>query len=330
MKDYASVTPAAFFTDYFTSHALKLYNSFYKKDFPKVLEVPAVFHEVAKFTYEYHKQSLSELTCTPFQKVDNRVDNDKDAVVAFSCGLDSLYEVLWLLDNGYTPHLVFVSGLNKCEGNFSITAAREFANRLNLDLVEAHISRSNKEKSDFFENPARNLLIKSICLDYAIENGWNIIASGEDTETLIAEIPEGLYFCDTAEYQKIFQDSINNYSNGFCFLNTGNLNKMDKLKYVSDRGMLDYYYSCTNMAANFAQHKRNTMQKFNITHYVPKWNCTCCRKCTQHMIFLHELGVVKLSAEYEKYCWDKVKSSKMNMRYDFNLPKEELLKIIGD
>ena len=323
-----SIDTPTFFNGVLTEICFSLFEKFNTKNFPKELTIPTNFVDIVNYTYSTLKYELPKINTYDLEKIDV-VQNDKNVVVAFSGGLDSVYITLKLLNEGYIPHLIYVNGMNRCEGNKSFECASEFSKKFNLDLEIVNFKR--KGKSDWLENPFRNELIKSICVDYALENNYSIIASGEDSKMSVSNISDILCVCDTIECQKLYAIAINNYTdNKFVFKNTEYASKIEKLKYLDKYDTLDYYYSCTCMYCNFEQLKNQTKKKFNIEHFVPKQNCLCCRKCTQHMLFLENIEKVKLSDSYRDYCWNKVKTSKLNNKYDWSLSRENLINIIGD
>lgn len=280
----------------YSLQAFSMYEAFNSKPFAKSIKIPRSWIDLTKFLYNSFNYKYD------IEIIDNMlsfISNSKKIVVAFSGGLDSMYQAFFLRDKGYDVYLLHVSNINKYTNGQERKVVEQFAKDFNfpLEIVEFSSKSGHKQWS---ENPFKTCLCYSICLDYACEIGCNNISSGDDMRLAASDAVLDMNFGDCLEVTSYFF-----YYIPFNFIKVEDCTKDKRLEYLRDKGAIDYYYSCVG-PGRINQYLHNHWQdKYNIK--LDKYSCGCsCRKCAYHCLLDFYYNDIKFPQEFINKCWDKV------------------------
>lgn len=230
----------------------------------------------------------------PILKYDN-----KKVCIAFSGGLDSVYQSLYLREQGHEVHLLHISNLNTYTNGQELKVTKEFAEKFNfpLELVEFHKSG----KKIWQENPFKDFLIYSICIDWCMKNKCSNISSGDD---LRLSIKDSVFETNISDSKELTLNFFKEFSNITFIPINKDITKDKRLDYLEKFNARDYYNSCVG-PGRLTQYLHNlNEQKYNVK--VDKWNCASCRKCCSHVWYDYVFNNKTYSEDFLEKCWNKM------------------------
>lgn len=304
---------------FYTKEASEVYKYLNQKDFQNIKTI-STFKSVLDILYkEFGFQNNN--TYIPVKKLKGRAPNKK-IVVAFSGGLDSVYQSLVLKEHGYDVYMLHITNLNAYTNGQEKKAAEAFAEYSGIPLHEISFTakQHGEYKKIWQENPFKDFLIYSVCIDYMIENDIFCISCGDDLRLSIKDAVKETNISDSKELTNAFFNSLKNDLDFKFIPVNANIKKDMRLKYVRDNGYIDYYYSCVT-AGRLNEYLHNLNQKkFNIS--LEKHNCGNCRKCAFHSLADYYYNGINFPDSYIKHCWDKISFGADNIFFDKSIPLE--------
>ena len=164
-------------------------------------------------------------------------ENNK-ALVALSGGLDSVYLMHTLIDQGYDVTAVHVEGLNKSSAKYERNAASQSAKAAGVPLK---VARFKPPQQAFPDNPFKNQLVLSIMLDIGVRLGVYRFAVGSDWTTPLSEAVTGFTITDSVEVNHAYWQGVQaRFPQAALLFIPDDKKKIDRLGYLYDRGVLGY------------------------------------------------------------------------------------------
>lgn len=231
--------------------------------------------------------------------------DEKNIIVCFSGGKDSIATVLYYMEQGYNVYLYHMKHIN-----FALTDEYKRVEALsvywNLPLYIDEIKLSGHH--DYVEHPMKNMIIANGALNYGIREGIGTQIAFGNYKTSTLE-NDNFEYCggDCVEmweaYEHIIQRIIPNFHIMLCL---DNLN--DTLETVcKDDTLLNMSVSCIGRA-NLRKHKHDWVKKkYGID--LPTHRCDQCYKCCVEYIYMTDHDLQEYSEEYYKYCMKKLKKN---------------------
>lgn len=228
---------------------LELYEVFSPRSFQEEVVCPEAFWPMARLVYSSFSQPTPAFADKKVQARDFSSFNEKDVCLAFSGGLDSLFQAIQLQDAGYSVHLFFLDGANTYENGQARKPVEEAAAALGMELVQAKISKdfhkTNAWRQSWPENPLKNQLVYAAILDVCYARGWKLVSAGDDLNLGIADAVPGVNLTDGRELTESFWEAAKLVAPGSSFLPiAAGHEKLERLQKVFERGFRDVYYSC--------------------------------------------------------------------------------------
>lgn len=240
------------------------------------------------------------------------LDSNNRVAVALSGGLDSVYLMHRLKEDGYDVTAVHVAGLNKFSGKYEEQAARKAAAKAGAKFVKAVF---NAPKQHFPDNPFKNQLVLAMMLDICVPKGIYRFALGSDWTTPLAEAVVGFTITDSIEVNREYWAGVRQrLPQAELLFIPDDVKKVHRLAYLFDRGALADVSSCVS-PLRFRQslHERNE-QKYGL-HLMPN-RCGSCYKCAMEYILLVEAGRIPKNPKFYDHAWDTLATSKTAHRPD--------------
>lgn len=288
------------------NYALKHYANFNQERFSSVVPTNFLFKETIEAIYEAHNQIIDTQVVSNIQAAP-MVRNNK-VLVAFSGGLDSMYQVLYLKEQGYEVILYHVANVNYYTNGKEKLVCEQFAEKFNLPLIISTFKQNTKKDNPYRkywrENSFKNTLIYSMMLDYCLDKTISNISCGDDLRLDIKDAVVGTNIADAKQITIPFVKAVKTLFNiGWLFVDH-NVDKAQRIKKLMEYGCLDLFYSCVNPGRfNQSNHER-IQKKFNVQ--MEQYNCGVCRKCAFHSLLRHYYLGEEYNKEFIDFCWNKI------------------------
>lgn len=282
------------FVDSISIYVGTLYELFSNKNFPTSIEIP---NESWKpfINLIYKGRNLPE----PIYEIRNDLIHDYGSVIsdeskvilAFSGGKDSTANLTYLVDEGKEVTCIFTKGINRSTTE-ELSHANTIANMYNAKFVIDTISISGK--TDYFENPIKNVFIISRLLEYGIKNNCTVISIGETHDSKSEKLDIMYNYSDAVDLLQLFEDAVKSHIPTF---------KIDWIfeKESTDMSYLIYYHpeviphlmSCL-MPSRYKQMHRKLIDKYHLKADLNNPNeeglmdgrCMNCYKCITEWLYL--------------------------------------------
>ena len=254
-----------------------------------------------------------------------QVPKNNKVMVGLSGGLDSVYLMHRLIEQGYDVTAVHIAGLNREYAKHEEKAAAAAAKRAGARFMKFTVF---PPKQAFPDNPWKNQLILSIMLENGAKIGIYRYAVGSDWTTPLSEAVVGFTITDSVEvYREYWNGVQQRFPQAELVFIPDNVKKYDRLSYLFDRGALEDISSCV-APHRFRQslHEKNEA-KYGI-HLLPG-RCGSCYKCAMEYILLVEAGRIEKDSAFYEHSWNTLATSKTAHRPDLfakSLPFERRLK----
>lgn len=303
---------------------LELYEVFSPQSFQPEVACAGAFWPMARLVYSWFGQDAPSFSDKLVAARDFSSLSEKDVCLAFSGGLDSLFQAIQLQDAGYSVHLFFLDGANTYENGQAKKPVEEAAAALGMDLVQAKISKNfqknNPWRQSWPENPLKNQLVYAAILDVCYERGWKLVSAGDDLNLGIADAVPGVNLTDGRELTESFWEAAKSIAPGSTFLPVAaGHEKLERLQKVFERGFRDVYYSCVQSGRFNQKLHKMAEEKYSVS--LPARNCGCyCRKCAMHCLLLHYGKVEKYPEAFVEKCWRRLWDNAHSADYKFFSP----------
>jgi hypothetical protein len=281
----------------YIDYMLYLFQVTSEEIYPNVIHVPTPeWNDYIEILYSRSNQALPEIIVDNDIPVTNIPFNDKDIVLAFSGGKDSVSHAAYLVDQDFNTILYYVKRANRSYPH-EYDVAKHISEMLSATFVEDELHYSGKQSKK--ESPVKNHLILSLIIDYMIQNKITRCACGTYLEDTLAKTPTEFGLSDAYEFYRAFEKAIKSTFPSFswcCWFNS----EVHALAYLVNYHpeLVTEYQSCMIPDRYRKRLRELHEKKFNIT-LLPN-RCGSCWKCAQEYYILHLLHYFTLSDDYIK------------------------------
>lgn len=328
--------------DGLTSYIFDLYEKFNQETFGRIWIDPQ-FKKFTELIYNAFKQDFNEVIVksnNTFEFYDNNNLNSNRVVLGFSAGLDSVYQLIKLLEQGKEVICFHLKNINTYENGQATKQCLPIIEKLRKKFGEFKIfevnasicknmNKDNKFRQFWPENPMKNQLILSMMMDYAYEYNIKYVSLGDDLGLPIKDAVAGINLTDAREITLSFIEGTKEiYSNIKFVPITDRSDKLERLKTLDEYGLTDDFYSCvTSGRFNKLYHDR-CEEKYGIS--LPSKSCGCyCRKCAMHCLLEHyglikNYGIPKYPDDFIDKCWERMWKNSHSADYELFKPELSL------
>lgn len=231
------------------------------------------------------------------------IGNNNKVCVAFSGGLDSVYQSLKLREEGYDVILLHVNNLNRYSNGQEFIVSKEFADKFkfSLEVIDIKSTLKGKFKKEWKENPFKNFLIYSLCVDYCIANGIKNISSGDD---LRLSIEDSVFDTNVSDSRELTIEFFKSFTQVNFIPVDNTVMKSGRLEFVHSVGAGDFYDSCVGPGRLTRYLHDLNEKKFGVK--LDKWCCGSCRKCCSHVWYDYCFNGVSYPQKFLDRCWKKM------------------------
>lgn len=252
------------------------------------------------------------------------IQENKKVMVAMSSGLDSVYLMHKLIDDGYDVTLCHIKGLNKSSACQEEKRAKQIAKLNNLKLVIVPFSAP---KQTFADNPFKNQLILSIMLTEGIKRGIYRYALGSDWTTPLNEGVVGFSITDTIEVNQEYWAGVQkHFAQAELMFIDNDVKKASRIAYLYAKHPATFKFISSCVAPYRFQkhwHELNS-NKYNV--HLLDGRCGACYKCCMEYLLLCEQGFITKNEQFYNHCWNILANSSTSHRPDLfalKLPLEQ-------
>lgn len=307
---------------------LMLYAAFLKEE--PLIKVPSNYVKVAQAVVQKVGWS-SKLCGVNYQFTIDEIKENKKIMIGLSGGLDSVYFMHRLIDDGYDVTAVYIDNVNRTSAKTEVKQARKIAREAQVPFFNI---KMKFPLQTFPENPLKNQLILSVMLDLGIKKGIYRYALGCDWTSPLEDAITGYTVTDSAEVNKYFWEGVKKH---FPQAELIFLNEEEKKYKRYDYLYKNHYNSLLNVSSCISpQRFREKLHKINKKKYkLELWQgrCGSCYKCSIEYILLVETKHVLKNSKFYDHCWDILNTSKIYDRpdwFDAKLPLEKRLENLLD
>ena len=281
-----------------------LYKAFLNKE--QSVDVPAEYVDIVRKVMNKIGWSTQVNGSAP------EIPANKKVMVGLSGGMDSVYLMHKLKEQGYDVYAVHVDGLNKQSLKFEERSARETAQQAGAKYI---LIKFSAPKQAFPDNPFKNQMILSMMLDIGIIRGIYRFAIGSDWTTPLSEAVVGFTITDSIEVNRAFWDGVKaRHKQAELIFIPDNVKKFDRIAYLFDKGVLNSVSSCVSpFRFRDSLHKKN-IEKYGIK--LMRGRCGSCYKCAMEYILLVESGRISKDTAFYNHSWEVLAKSKTAHRPD--------------
>lgn len=292
-------------SDFRLTQYFKPYYELYSvKSLPQRLTVNERFAQVLNIIHAKAKQPpLSVIKddfadSRPFGCVSVR---GKQCFIAFSGGKDCLATAIRAEQDGYSPTLVYVGGVNK-----SLPSERrhayDVAQAVGYPFMEVKINISgNKE---YNEHPLKNILILCLLIDLGTKNGATAFGLGNIFEENSAHGSLDYDLSDSFDMIKAFNRFMAALLPDYKYLTYihDNLQSFYTV-YKRDKRLISLLSTCITPDYRKPMIHRHNAEKYG-SDCVPDDHCGSCYKCADEYLFRRQFGLVRHNAAYVQKCME--------------------------
>lgn len=295
--------------EYFTNIFYRLYLDLNTQPLPEIISnYPSDLIDFVDQVY-FKNESSKEVIPSKLEFLDMYLDeykikmkSNKNALVGFSGGKDSLATILKLSDEGYNVTAFYVEGINRMYPNEKDIAIK-ISEIVGFDLVILNL-KGTINKSIYPDHPIKNQFILATMIDHGIKNNITNYSLGSMNEDYIENMNIFFDWSDSVELNEEFKIFVKNRFNTFEYMQVLK-NETDAFKYIIDSGrgqLVEETISCV-LPLRYRKNCRNAnIKKFNVK--LKDYHCGSCEKCAREYIYLASLGYYEKNDLYLKHCLD--------------------------
>lgn len=289
-------------TDYrLTRYFAPYYEQYSVKALPRLLTVNARLGRVLAIVNRKAAVPLSVRRDDSFYipRPEKPAAGGNTAFVAFSGGKDCLATAIRAKQDGYSPVLVYIGGVNKSLPS-ERRHAQDVAKAAGFPLVELKVNiGGNKEWS---EHPLKNILILCLMIDEGLKQGATAFGFGStfDDDSTHGSLDYDL--SDSFDMLKAFEHFVRQFVPEFKLLHymCNTLQSFYTIvKY--DKRIVPLLSTC--ITPDF---RRPMIRKHNLTLYPAEVmsanGCGTCYKCADEYLFKQKFGLVRHHQAYANRC----------------------------
>lgn len=236
---------------------------------------------------------------------------NKNAMVGFSGGKDSVAAAIKLKHRGYSVSLVYVKGINRVLNHDEYVSRSAAVLDMPLQTIHVKVTGNN----DTWSNPFRNQVILSMLAETAHAAGAGCIAIGNTyTEK---KSPYLVNWSDGLDVLNSMKAIIEKAMPGMLVHTTLLRSETESLLTVFRENPVLLEASISCQCSNRDHLRARVEKQYGVT--LEKNTCGTCWKCLHRYIVLHSVGHLKLPASFLHYCKAKLTSiarSKFHSRSD--------------
>ena len=317
------------YNDEYTKLGENIYNIFNQKIFNHYIDVPIEMQDYINLIYDKFEQESPIIRNIELKPIELK-ENNKDILLACSCGLDSIYQIFQLKKLGYNVILYHMKNVNIYENMQSFKSLELLTDKLGIQLVASelkHHQNANYQKY-WAENPIKNQMMILNMIDWCNKNNVSQICMDGSWEFSIDEVTAGIDVTDAPENYEYLLNFINKFVKNLKFIKTSHLPKIEKLNYLKEHNLDSYIYSCLG-PGKFNKYRHDECEnKYGIKLY--EHNCGCyCRKCAHHNLLRHYENKEQFPEEFINRCWNIMSNNSYasrNMLFGNDIPLEQKIK----
>ena len=237
--------------------------------------------------------------------------DEKNIILCFSGGKDSVAAALKYREMGYNVYLYHLKNVNPIFDEYR--AVEELAAKLEMPLFIDEVTVSGHH--EWIEHPMKNMIVANCALNYGVKN--NITSQIAFGNYLTGSVEfDSFDYCggDDIEmwhaYERIISAVIPEFHMNLCLDSVGVT--LDTV--CRNKDLLDSTISCLGRAGLRDYRRQWVKDKFDIE--LPKHRCGSCMKCAIEYIYMADHDLQKYSPEYYKYCLDRLQ---LNEKREFGV-----------
>ena len=274
------------------SATIRLINPMYDKSFKVLFDVFAIFG-IERYAVDLTDIHYEPLECS---------GDEKNLILAFSGGKDSIASAIKYKNDGYNVHLYHLKHINRSLSDEFIMA-QESAKLLGMPLYVDEITLSGN--NIWMEHPMKNMIIANGALSYGVREGIGTrVAFGNYTTSLLEDNVFERCAGDCMDMWDAYDDIIQRIIPDFKIM--ANLKNMgETLEIISEHDdLLASSISC--LCRHSLRPFRNNWVKEKFGVNLSKNRCGSCYKCCVEYIYLADHDKIEFNEAYYKYCLEKL------------------------
>ncbi len=306
-----------------TNYFKPFYELYSMKALPDRLAVDSRFARVLNIVNAKAKKPLLTVTNDRFSEshpLGSLSVRGRSAFIAFSGGKDCLATAIRAQQEGYTPHLVYISGVNK-----SLPSERRHAfavaKAAGYPITEVKISiQGNKE---YNEHPLKNILILCLLIDLGTKHGATAYGLGNIFEENSTHGSLDYDLSDSFDMIRAFNHFVRAIIPEYRYLTYihDNLASFYTV-YKHNKELIPLLSTCIT-----PDYRKPMIHKSNVLKYgsdcVLDDMCGSCYKCADNYLYRRAFGLVKHNSAYVQRCLDAKAKFDGNYVVDFQFDRKK-------
>jgi len=272
-----------------------------------------------RYWYEEYPVNYAEFPYKPIKPIDN-----KNLILAFSGGKDSVASALKFREDGYNVYLYHVKHVNRSFSDEWEVAQKE-ADLLGMPIFIDDVKC--KGNHIWMEHPMKNMIIANGALSYGIrENISTEIAFGNYTSSELADNPFDRCAGDCMDMWETYETILHRILPNFkIHCNLEHLGEtLDII--TKHKELFDNSLSCLCRHSLRPYRHDWVRDKFGVN--LSPLRCGSCYKCAIEYIYLADHDLTEFNEAYYKYCLDqllKVLIAEGTVPYNFRMLWEHFM-----
>lgn len=274
---------------------LQLYELFSADPLPSVVTIPnEQWQHFIHMLYEMNGQPDPNFIIENNIRIVEHESHPGKVILALSGGKDSTASLLRLIDEGKNVTAYFCRKANLSYPTEEVQAT-EIANLYNIPIVKDELQR--KGKTDFVENPVKNLVFLARMVEWAVRNNCGVIQLGEYYDTGNDKVNVKFDMSDSIDFILAYEEAVQSiYPHiSFDFMFESEATAMSYLIY-KHKEVLPHIKSCLMPERYFVRQLTMITDRYNIDPLPNR--CMSCWKCCMEYVYLVLWGVIPLNKNY--------------------------------